>query len=58
MNQYGGNFVQKLASLIQASDEDNLRIVETAWPDIIEKYGADGPFAEKTEEADQHELTL
>lgn len=56
MSLYGGAFVQALASLIGRADEDNLRRIEDAFPEIIEKYGPDGPFAEKVEEEETPEL--
>lgn len=38
MERYGGSFVQALSKCIMRADRDNLRKLEVAFEDYIEKY--------------------
>lgn len=38
MRKYGGSFACSLGKLGQLSDDDNLRRIRDAWPDLWSKY--------------------
>ena len=40
MHRYGGSFVRAISEAFMVADENNLRRLETAFPEIVSKYSA------------------
>lgn len=58
MQKYGGSFVQGLSALCTRADEINLLKLQDAFPELFQKYGDSGDFAEKQESHDENQLTF
>lgn len=45
MRRYGGNFCTHLANTTAAADPGNRQRLLNAFPEVFQKYGPNGPFA-------------
>lgn len=46
MDTYGGSFVSSIAQALRFADPKNRQTLLDAFPDLVQKYGPQGQFAQ------------